>query len=217
MSLLTKKTKVKIVDRQGPLLRKAIGEVLVSQVVSQCKGQRILLSGPVLVLKKGIPFQRSVLPSVRKRTTNVCVGEKVVVELASGPEVEDQHSFLTTQAVIEMIEDGLSTVVFRELCNLLDISDKALAEVIKIPISTLAKRKKRGHFSSTESERIYRILNLYKQALDTFDGNEEYARKWLKEDAYGLGGVPPLGFAKTELGAKEVEQLLIRIDEGIFA
>ena len=122
-----------------------------------------------------------------------------------------------TETEIKIIENGLSTVVFRDLCGLLDISDKALAEIIKLPVSTLAKRKKKGYFSSTESERIYRILNLYKQALDTFDGNEEYARKWLKEDAYGLGGVSPLKFAKTELGAREVEQLLIRIDEGVFA
>jgi len=75
-----------------------------------------------------------------------------------------------TETEIKIIENGLSTVVFRDLCGLLDISDKALAEIIKLPVSTLAKRKKKGYFSSTESERIYRILNLYKQALDTFDG-----------------------------------------------
>lgn len=210
-------------------MRKKAGEELVAQTIGGflvIQEKNIPNSlGAAFSLSKGVPIpgiygssknekgrigrivRRMKQKSLKKQT----LSEEIVLVNLDSP---DQF---TTQKVIQIIEDGLSIVVFRELCDFLEVSDKALAEIIKIPISTLAKRKKRGHFSSTESERIYRILNLYKQALDTFDGNEEYARKWLKEDAYGLGGVPPLYFAKTELGAKEVEQLLIRIDEGIFA
>jgi len=119
--------------------------------------------------------------------------------------------------MISILEKGLGINLFRSLSSFLDIPEKELARIIRIPISTLAQRKRKGYLTSTESERLYRILNLYKKAVEVFDNNSDYAKKWLKEEAYGLGGEIPLEFAKTELGAKEVEQLLIQIDEGIFA
>ena len=120
------------------------------------------------------------------------------------------------QTMISILEKGLGVNLFRSLSCFLDIPEKELARIVKIPISTLAHRKRKGYLTSTVSERLYRILNLYKKAVEVFDNNPEYAKKWLKEEAYGLGGEIPLEFAKTELGAKEVELLLMQIDEGIF-
>ena len=48
-----------------------------------------------------------------------------------------------------------------------------------------------------------------KRALDVFK-SAELAKKWLKEDAYGLGDIPPLEYAATEIGGREVEDLLGR-------
>lgn len=71
--------------------------------------------------------------------------------------------------------------------------------------------------SGIESEAYKcRILKLYNKALDVFDNDHQSAKKWLKEESYGLNGAIPLEHAKTETGAKEVDLLLSRIDEGIF-
>ena len=43
------------------------------------------------------------------------------------------------------------------------------------------------------------------------------ARKWLKDPAWALGDIPPLTYADTELGSKEVEDLLGRIEHGVFS
>ncbi len=118
---------------------------------------------------------------------------------------------------IDIFEAGLSGHLFKKICILLEISEKRLAEIIRTSVSTLASRKKRGYFSPTESERLYRILNLYKLAVRVFDNNTDHAKKWLKEEAYGLNGEIPLEFAKTEIGAREVELLLNRIDQGLFS
>ena len=42
------------------------------------------------------------------------------------------------------------------------------------------------------------------------------ARKWLKEPSWALGDVTPLQYADTELGAQGVEDLLGRIEHGVF-
>lgn len=118
-------------------------------------------------------------------------------------------------AVIAQIQKGLPVKAFTLLKNNLGTTDKELAEVLGIPVSTLARRKKGRRFPFGESERIFRIARLFDLAVNVF-GSNDMARKWLKEPAWGLGDVAPIEFARTEIGAREVENLLGRIEQGIF-
>jgi len=121
----------------------------------------------------------------------------------------------TLTQLIQSIEDGLPISDFKKLQDSLDLPDKDLAKYIRIPKSTLALRKKRGKFSFEESERLLRLQRLFEKALEVFK-SAELAKKWLKQDAYGLGDIPPLEYAATEIGAREVEDLLGRIEHGVF-
>ena len=130
------------------------------------------------------------------------------------PLLENQE--LTIPQVIKALEKGLPVSRFIRIRQSLNMPDKDLAKVIRLPKSTLAARKKKGKFSFEESERLYRVQRLLEKAIDVF-GNVEPARKWLKEKAYGLGNVSPLELAGTEVGAREVENLLGRIEHGVFS
>lgn len=123
---------------------------------------------------------------------------------------------LTVVEAIKEIENGLPLSTFIATRDELGLTGRELASVIRIPKSTLALRKKKGKFSFEESERLYRVQRLREKAVEIF-GDRELARKWLKESAYGLGDISPLEFAKTELGAREVENLLGRIEHGVFS
>ena len=48
-------------------------------------------------------------------------------------------------------------------------------------------------------------------------GAEEAARRWLSSPQVGLGGALPLEYAETEVGAREVENLLGRIEYGVYS
>ncbi|MBU1344505.1 MAG: DUF2384 domain-containing protein [Proteobacteria bacterium] len=132
----------------------------------------------------------------------------------SAPNLIEPEPNLTQ--MIKSIEDGLPISNFKKLRDSLDLPDKDLAKYIRIPKSTLAIRKKRGRFSFEESERLFRIQRLFRKALDVFE-DADLAKKWLKEDAYGLGDISPLEYAATEIGAREVEDLLGRIEHGVFS
>ena len=123
---------------------------------------------------------------------------------------------LNLPQMIKSIENGLPVSNFKKLREDLGLPDKDLAKYIRVPKSTLSIRKKTGKFSFVESERLYRIQRLFTKALEVFE-DVNLARKWLKEDAYGLGDVSPLEYAATEIGAREVEDLLGRIEHGVFA
>ncbi len=127
-----------------------------------------------------------------------------------------QEQQLTIPEVIATIENGMPIAVFNTIKDQLELSDKELSQIIRIPKSTLATRKKRGKFSYEESERLYRLQRLIEKAVVVL-GSFEAARAWMKNNAYGLGDIPPLEFARTEIGAREVENLLGRIEHGVFS
>ena len=60
------------------------------------------------------------------------------------------------------------------------------------------------------------ITNIFKRAVEVF-GDPALARDWMHERLIALGGRTPLEFCQTEEGAREVENLLGRIEDGIFS
>ena len=65
------------------------------------------------------------------------------------------------------------------------------------------------------SDRVVRFAKLMGKAVKVF-GNLDDARQWLSSPQFGLGGAVPLDYAKSELGAREVENLLGRIEYGVY-
>jgi putative toxin-antitoxin system antitoxin component (TIGR02293 family) len=68
----------------------------------------------------------------------------------------------------------------------------------------------------SESDRLARIARLYAMAEDVL-GTPEEAQRWMRTQNRALDGVRPLDAIETEIGAREVEDLLGRIRQGIFA
>ena len=73
-----------------------------------------------------------------------------------------------------------------------------------------------GRLTPAESDRVMRYARLLGRAVEVLEG-EDAARRWLTRPQYGLGGAVPLDFAETEAGAREVENVLGRIDYGVYS
>ncbi|MCF8030199.1 MAG: DUF2384 domain-containing protein [Desulfohalobiaceae bacterium] len=120
------------------------------------------------------------------------------------------------QSHIQAVERGLPFQVFTRLQEELDLGKSELAELAQISTRTLNRRKERGFFSPTESERLHRFEALLKAAERVLATRDD-AREWLKTPVRALGGYSPLRFAKHETGAREVFDLLGRLEYGVFS
>src|SRR4029077_5950191 len=96
------------------------------------------------------------------------------------------------------------------LQNSIDLPFEQLAAKLSISRSTLQRRKAAGRLSPDESDKVMRLSRLLEHATNVF-GDIERARAWLKFPQCGLGGAIPLDYAETEVGAREVDDLLGRI------
>ena len=97
------------------------------------------------------------------------------------------------------------------------VSLAEIASIIGIPPRTLARRKASGRLTSDESEKLLRLSSVFEQAVDLFEGDETNARQWLTTAKKALENQTPLAYSRTELGAREVENLIGRLEHGVFS
>jgi putative toxin-antitoxin system antitoxin component (TIGR02293 family) len=97
------------------------------------------------------------------------------------------------------------------------ISLAEIASIMGIPPRTLARRKSSGRLTSDESEKLLRLSSVFEQAVELFEGDEGNARRWLTTAKKALENQTPLAYSRTELGAREVENLIGRLEHGVFS
>ncbi len=120
-------------------------------------------------------------------------------------------------ALLRLIEKGFSWKTLQRFVRNTGLTVEQIADLVAIPRRTLARRKIAGRLSSQESDRLLRAARIYGRALELFDGHRDAATDWLTHANRALGGVTPIEFARTEIGAKEVDHLIGRIEHGIFS
>src|SRR5258708_23333944 len=120
----------------------------------------------------------------------------------------------------ELIREVRRGFSFHELAAFGSRSGIPLAEIAAIagiPPRTLARRKSSGRLTPDESEKLLRLSSVFEQAVDLFEGDETNARQWLTTAKKALENQTPLAYSRTELGAREVENLIGRLEHGVFS
>lgn len=125
-------------------------------------------------------------------------------------------SAFTPPKLINVIQLGLPVGELKYLQASLAVPMEKLAPLLGISKATLHRRQASGRLGSAESDRVVRFARLMGKAVEVME-SEENARQWLNSPQIGLGGAVPLDYAGTEVGAREVEDLLGRIEYGVYS
>lgn len=124
---------------------------------------------------------------------------------------------LDTLALHQRVEKGFSFRTFEQLQKHLDISMSELAELVSIKPRTLSRRRESRRLTPEESDRVLRLSRIFARTLNLFEGDASAARKWFTTPLGALAGEAPQHFATTDVGAREVENLIGRLEHGIFS
>ena len=118
-------------------------------------------------------------------------------------------------ALDRQLRKGLVYSTFSRFQRNTGLTAGSIAELIQVPTRTLTRRKAEGKFAPEESDRLVRASRVFGRTMELFEGNAAEAREWLTAPQPALGGRIPLEFARTEVGAGEVENLVGRLEHGI--
>ena len=118
--------------------------------------------------------------------------------------------------LIEVVQVGLPVHELDDLQLSLEVPMEKLGLMLGISKATLHRRKLSGRLDSAESDRVVRYARLLGKAIEVMESKDN-ARQWLSSPQVGLDGAVPLEYAETEVGAREVEDLLGRIEHGVYS
>jgi putative toxin-antitoxin system antitoxin component (TIGR02293 family) len=116
----------------------------------------------------------------------------------------------------QAVATGLPAEVVRHLADSTGATLRELQEITFIDRSTFARRiRQRARLKVDESDRIARVARVAALAMDALGRDEGLL--WLREPNAALGGRIPLGMLGTDAGARQVEQVIGRIEHGVFS
>ncbi len=137
---------------------------------------------------------------------------QAVVEELGGKHTLGRH-LSTEDDMREAIRQGFPPAVVEELMRASGLTLKELAAALDLSPRSLQRRRRTGRLARYESDRLYRLARIIALA-DEFLGDHERAVRWLKRPNRALGGVAPVAALDTELGARQIENILGRIAYG---
>lgn len=116
-----------------------------------------------------------------------------------------------------LVRSGLPYKSFWFVVRLLHLDDeKEVAAITGMAPRTLARRRVSRTLRPDESDRLYRLARVAARAVDVLGSNEK-AERWLKKPNPALGHEVPLRILDTDVGARQVEAILGRIEQGVFS
>ena len=113
----------------------------------------------------------------------------------------------------EAIRAGFPPAVVEKLTQATGLTLRELADALDLSPRSLQRRRRSGKLAPYESDRLYRLARLLAVAVE-YLGDGDRARRWLKRPNRALGGLAPIAAIDTEVGARQVENVLGRIAFG---
>ncbi len=113
------------------------------------------------------------------------------------------------------VQKGLPFSAFEAVQKEIGLPQNQLSTILGIPTRTMARRKENQQLTPVESDRLYRVARVFVFSVDAVEDTEK-ARAWLKSPNRGLGGEIPLTLLDTDIGARQVEDVLQRLKYGIY-
>ncbi|MDE3084024.1 MAG: DUF2384 domain-containing protein [Verrucomicrobiota bacterium] len=120
------------------------------------------------------------------------------------------------EEVLQKLRKGLPAAALDQVAEALGISVTTLAKKLGIAPRTLSRKQSHGAPLSLEASekvlRVARVRNLGRALFTT----DEAISSWLSKPDSALGNAAPFDLLDTELGAREVENLLRALAYGHF-
>jgi putative toxin-antitoxin system antitoxin component (TIGR02293 family) len=114
------------------------------------------------------------------------------------------------------VKAGLPYASFEAVIDKFGLDRQEASAALNLPQRTIARRKKEQRLQADESDRLLRLARISALAAATF-GSEETAAQWLRRSNRALGNRAPLDLIDSDIGARQIEEILGRIEHGIVS
>jgi putative toxin-antitoxin system antitoxin component (TIGR02293 family) len=119
--------------------------------------------------------------------------------------------------VIDMGEQGITKASIDDLTSHIGITRKTMAEdVLGMSVKTLERKTPKEKLNKQTSSHAIEIAKIMQHAYEVFE-DEEKVKRWMNKENRALNNLKPVMFLGTLTGINMVNDILGRIQEGVYS
>ncbi len=127
------------------------------------------------------------------------------------------HRIRSDFDIISFINDGVTKESLDALTGHLGISKKVFSEnILGISVKTLERKKSTDKLDKRTSSHIIEIARVVQHTFEVFEDKEK-VKMWLNYPNRALNGIKPIDLFYLSTGLKMVDDILGRIEHGVFS
>ena len=134
-------------------------------------------------------------------------GDSWTEQLHHGDDIDD---------LIGQIRNGLPKAGVDALMKKTNISREQLSHILHLSIRQLNRYSGEDRLAPEQSNFLYELARIYTRTVDIL-GDQHAAEHWLSREQLALGNQIPLDLLDTTEGLRLVDDLLTRIEHGLFS
>lgn len=123
---------------------------------------------------------------------------------------------MTPMEKMEKLKSGLTKRDLEKLKLRTKLDYDKLSKALSVTRATLIKKKAQQQYSSTLSERIMSLADIYSYGYEVFEDEAKFNR-WMFTPNQALGGKSPYDVVDNQFGREEVKNIIGRIDYGVYS
>jgi putative toxin-antitoxin system antitoxin component (TIGR02293 family) len=139
----------------------------------------------------------------------------LLIQALGGPKILG-GSVSSEDQLREVIQRGLPYGAVESFLARFNLTLKDLGRIGRISPRTMARRRKARRLEGEESDRLYRMARILVRAEEVF-GDRNKASRWLRRPHPLLKGQKPLEMLDTDIGSRQVDTLMGRIEHGVYS
>jgi putative toxin-antitoxin system antitoxin component (TIGR02293 family) len=138
------------------------------------------------------------------------------IAVSSGAVLFRPISQMTPLEKMGLIKKGISKKELEHLKNTAALDYDQLAEALAVTRATLINKKGLEKFSSSISEKIVSLADIYSFGYEVFEDEEKF-NTWVFKPSRALGGQPPYTLLNNQFGREEIRNLIGRVAYGVYS
>lgn len=119
-------------------------------------------------------------------------------------------------AIIASLEQGVAGSRIEALLNRLGINLKEAASLFQAAERTLLRHRQSARLDRALAEQIVLLEHLASHGYSVFEGKPDAFKRWLRYPLAELNGRSPLHYLTTVTGIRLVDDVLTRIEYGVY-
>lgn len=122
----------------------------------------------------------------------------------------------TALEIYDVVNNGIPKVSVDILAAVMEIPMTKMANLLHLSYKTLTRKNKKDLLDPLVSSHTYEMSNVIAKGLEVFESGDKLKR-WLHKENRALRGKKPFDLLNTPTGITLINQVLGRLEEGIYS